>query len=87
VNDTKSISRAESALTRKQYGAGLTYYELRVAGHPDGTMRFIPQRQSCGDIKNGVALAHGDHGVFVIAYDDLMEMARLATAARTEGTR
>jgi hypothetical protein len=54
---------------------------FKVEGHPDGTLHFYPESQ-CGSIRDGVAFANGKHGGWVIAYKDLLKMAKLAEQAR-----
>ncbi|MCR4322837.1 MAG: hypothetical protein NUV61_02005 [Candidatus Azambacteria bacterium] len=55
---------------------------FKVAGHPESELVFYPET-SCGGIRQGVGFANGrKNGGWVIAYKDLLEMAKLAKEAR-----
>lgn len=51
-------------------------------GAEDSFLWVYPGKSRCGQIKDGVALAHGKHGSWLISYADLIELADRATAAR-----
>jgi hypothetical protein len=60
------------------------YTAVHVAGHTSNVLWFDPRSTSCGSIHDGVALAHGQNGCWVIAYDDLIRMARDAALSRRQ---
>jgi hypothetical protein len=55
---------------------------IKIQGHTADTLRFGPNINMCGNIKDGVSLEFDRKGGWVIAFKDLKRMYEAAVKAR-----
>ena len=80
-----NANRSADTLNRKK--VIMSDHIFKVAGHMESELVFYPST-SCGHIRNGVGFANGrKNGGWVIAYDDLLQMVKLAKQARRRTKR
>jgi hypothetical protein len=61
-----------------------TFYEIQTYGHTIPVIYFDPESHSTRGVNDGIILHFPGEAGWLISYRDLMEMARLATEARTK---